>query len=88
MERVPPTPGSKETAPAEMAPIEGAAKKPKARRPRKAIMTVAENAVLRLKDLFSEKEPRPAGIRLGVRTRGYDPQPSQSTSSLTAPFAA
>ncbi|KAJ1489885.1 hypothetical protein T484DRAFT_1936272, partial [Baffinella frigidus] len=69
MDRAPPTPASQEKAP-EMPPIDGAVKKPKAKRVRKALMTVSNNAVMRLTELFSEKDHPPAGIRLGVRTRG------------------
>lgn len=80
MDRAPPTPASQEKAP-EMPPIDGAVKKPKAKRVRKALMTVSNNAVMRLTELFSEKDHPPAGIRLGVRTRGYVPS-SQICSSL------
>ena len=58
---------------ADAAADDGTAKKPRARRPKKALMTVSENAVQRLKELFSQKNAPPAGIRLGVRTRGCCP---------------
>jgi hypothetical protein len=39
-------------------------------RPRKAVMEVTEAAAQRIKELMQQKDPKPHGIRLGVRTRG------------------
>ncbi|EKX37763.1 hypothetical protein GUITHDRAFT_154876 [Guillardia theta CCMP2712] len=44
--------------------------KPRARRPRKAVLTLTERAKERLAELMASKSPSPAGVRLGVRTRG------------------
>ncbi len=46
---------------------------PRAARPRKAVMEVTEAAAQRIKELMEQKDPKPHGIRLGVRTRGYVP---------------
>mmetsp|Transcript_45673 Transcript_45673/g.71563 ORF Transcript_45673/g.71563 Transcript_45673/m.71563 type:complete len:129 (-) Transcript_45673:1176-1562(-) len=45
-------------------------------RVRKAVMTVSERAAERVRELMQGKDPAPAGIRLGVRTRGYAASPA------------
>jgi hypothetical protein len=47
-----------------------AAKKPRTKRARKAVMEVTDRAKQRLAEIIAGKDPAPAGIRLGVRTRG------------------
>ena len=47
-----------------------AAKKPRPKRARKAVMEVTDRAKQRLAEIIAGKDPAPAGIRLGVRTRG------------------
>ena len=51
--------------PAENKPVQ---KKPT--RMRKAVMEVTDRAKTRLAEIIAGKNPAPAGIRLGVRTRG------------------
>mmetsp|Transcript_80242 Transcript_80242/g.215022 ORF Transcript_80242/g.215022 Transcript_80242/m.215022 type:complete len:155 (+) Transcript_80242:46-510(+) len=43
---------------------------PRAPRPRKAVLTVSERAAARVAELIAKKDPKPLGLRLGVRTRG------------------
>ena len=39
-------------------------------RQRKAVITVSERAAARVAELMQKKDPKPLGLRLGVRTRG------------------
>merc|ERR1712216_806821 len=47
-----------------------AKKPPRAKRVRKAGMEVTDRAKARLAEIIAGKAPAPAGVRLGVRTRG------------------
>ena len=51
--------------------LQKAEKPARAPRQRKAVMSISERAAERVKELMAKKEPPPAGLRIGVRTRGY-----------------